>query len=582
MNLDLRLLRQASAARTAFLGAVLFGLLGGLLAVLQARGLSRVVAGVFLNHLTLAEVFPSLKWLLGIILLRAAAGFACELAAGATAVRVKANLREMLLRRLFELGPAYSQGEHSGELTTTVVEGSEALDAYFSQYLPQLALAALIPSIILLAVFPIDLLSGVVLLATAPLIPVFMILIGQGAKTLTTRQWSTLQRMSAHFLDTLQGLTTLKMLNRSRSQAETIRQVSERYREATLNVLRLTFLSALVLEMVGTLSLAVIAVQIGLRLLYGQLGFEEAFFILVIAPDFYLPLRALGMRFHAGASGVAAARRIFEVLDSPIPEMPKPLQELGGRGEYQLAPPFELTFDGVHYTYPNRSEAAVEAITFKIRSGQRVALVGQSGSGKSTLIWLLLRFVEPQRGRILLNGAPITSIPVDSWRSQVAWVPQQPYLFTGTILDNIRLGNPDAPLDAVRRAAQLANLDGFVQSLPGGYDTEIGERGARLSSGQAQRLALARAFLKNAPLLIMDEPTAHLDPEQEDALREALYRLSQGRTVVTIAHRLETLRHADWILVLHRGRVVDIGTHAELLSRKGHYSFLMERQEGTP
>lgn len=582
MNLDLRLLRQASAARTAFLGAVFFGLLGGLLAVLQARGLSRVVAGVFLNHLTLVEVFPSLKWLLGIILLRAAAGFAGELAAGATAVRVKANLREMLLRRLFELGPAYTQGEHSGELTTTVVEGIEALDAYFSQYLPQLALAALIPFIILLAVFPMDLLSGVVLLATAPLIPVFMILIGQGAKALTMRQWSTLQRMSAHFLDTLQGLTTLKMLNRSRSQAESIRQVSERYREATLNVLRLTFLSALVLEMVGTLSVAVIAVQIGLRLLYGQLGFEEAFFILVIAPDFYLPLRALGMRFHAGASGVAAARRIFEVLDAPASATPKPLQELAGRGVYQLAPPFELAFDGVHYTYPNRSEAAVEAITFKIRSGQRVALVGQSGSGKSTLIRLLLRFVEPQRGRILLNGAPITSIPVDSWRSQAAWVPQQPYLFTGTVLDNIRLGNPDAPLQAVRRAAQLANLDGFVRSLPGGYDTEIGERGARLSSGQAQRLALARAFLKNAPLLIMDEPTAHLDPEQEDALREALYHLSQGRTVVTIAHRLETLRHADWILVLHRGRVVEAGTHAELLSRKGYYSFLMDRQEGTP
>ncbi|NMC80508.1 MAG: thiol reductant ABC exporter subunit CydD, partial [Chloroflexi bacterium] len=569
MNLDRRLLRQVNAARLAFVGAVLFGVAGGWLTLLQARRLSQIVAEVFLNGQTLAGVSASLRWLLLIILLRAGVAFAGELAAGAAALKVKANLREMLLRRLFELGPAYTQEEHSGELVTTVVEGIEALDAYFSQYLPQLVLAALIPLLILLAVFPIDGLSGLVLLFTAPLIPVFMILIGQNAKTLTLRQWNTLQRMSVHFLDTLQGLTTLKMLNRSRERVDSIRQVSERYRQATLRVLRLTFLSALVLEMVGTISVAIVAVQIGIRLLYGHIGFEEAFFILVIAPDFYLPLRTLGLRFHAGTSGVAAAQRIFEVLEAPRPSAapaPGPV-----RREIRLAPPFELAFEGVGFTYPNRSEAALDGVTFEIHSGQRVALVGPSGSGKSTLLHLLLRFGEPQSGRILLNRAPLSEIALEDWRTQVAWVPQQPYLFNDTLSANIRLGNPQASPEAVRQAALQANLDDFIQSLPNGYETEIGERGARLSSGQAQRLALARAFLKDAPLMVMDEPTAHLDPEQEDVLREAVYRLGQGRTVVMIAHRLATLQQADAILVLQAGRVVEVGTHAELLSRRGAY-----------
>ncbi len=578
MNLDRRLLRQVNAARLAFAGAVLFGVAGGWLTLLQARRLSQIVAEVFLNGQTLAGVSTSLRWLLLIILLRAGVAFAGELAAGAAALKVKANLREMLLRRLFELGPAYTQEEHSGELVTTVVEGIEALDAYFSQYLPQLLLAALIPLLILLAVFPIDGLSGLVLLFTAPLIPVFMILIGQNAKTLTLRQWNTLQRMSVHFLDTLQGLTTLKMLNRSRERVDSIRQVSERYRQATLRVLRLTFLSALVLEMVGTISVAIVAVQIGIRLLYGHIGFEEAFFILVIAPDFYLPLRTLGLRFHAGTSGVAAAQRIFEVLEAPRPlkaPAPGPV-----RREIRLAPPFELAFEGVGFTYPNRSEAALDGITFEIHSGERVALVGPSGSGKSTLLHLLLRFGEPQSGRILLNGAPLSEIALEDWRTQVAWVPQQPYLFNDTLSANIRLGNPQASPEAVRQAARQANLDDFIQSLPDGYETEIGERGARLSSGQAQRLALARAFLKDAPLMVMDEPTAHLDPEQEDVLREAVYRLGQGRTVVMIAHRLATLQQADAILVLQAGRVVEVGTHAELLSRRGAYSRLVSGQGG--
>ncbi len=546
---------------------MLFGVAGGWLTLLQARRLSQIVAEVFLNGQTLAGVSTSLRWLLLIILLRAGVAFAGELAAGAAALKVKANLREMLLRRLFELGPAYTQEEHSGELVTTVVEGIEALDAYFSQYLPQLLLAALIPLLILLAVFPIDGLSGLVLLFTAPLIPVFMILIGQNAKTLTLRQWNTLQRMSVHFLDTLQGLTTLKMLNRSRERVDSIRQVSERYRQATLRVLRLTFLSALVLEMVGTISVAIVAVQIGIRLLYGHIGFEEAFFILVIAPDFYLPLRTLGLRFHAGTSGVAAAQRIFEVLEAPRPlkaPAPGPV-----RREIRLAPPFELAFEGVGFTYPNRSEAALDGITFEIHSGERVALVGPSGSGKSTLLHLLLRFGEPQSGRILLNGAPLSEIALEDWRTQVAWVPQQPYLFNDTLSANIRLGNPQASPEAVRQAARQANLDDFIQSLPDGYETEIGERGARLSSGQAQRLALARAFLKDAPLMVMDEPTAHLDPEQEDVLREAVYRLGQGRTVVMIAHRLATLQQADAILVLQAGRVVEVGTHTPNCSPGG-------------
>jgi ATP-binding cassette subfamily C protein CydCD len=604
---DRRLLREARRARLGLALTVGLGATGGVLAVLQARALSQAVTRVFLGGSSLTGIAPLLGVLLILAVARAAAIWGSEAAAGDVAARVKISLRERLFGRLLDLGPAYARGERTGELVNTAVEGIEALDAYFSQYLPQLALAALVPLTILAFVFPLDPLSGLVFLLTAPLIPIFMILIGDQADAMTRRQWTTLSRMSAHFLDVLQGLPTLKLFNRSRDQLRTIAAISDRHRQATMGVLRVAFLSALVLEMVATLSTAVVAVEIGVRLLYGRLAFEQAFFILILAPEFYLPLRLLGARFHAGVAGVTAAERIYEIADCGLPT-PALVPERPGSREPEQAPgsqdsagasvvdcgslvhsrqsaishqPSAISFRHVSFSYPGERRAALEDVSFDLLPGQTVALVGTSGGGKSTIAQLLLRFAEPSTGEITVDSEPLRDFPADAWRRRLAWVPQLPYLFNASVADNIRLGCPDASPDQVAHAARLAGAHDFIQALPDGYEMVIGERGARLSGGQAQRIALARAFLVDAPLVVLDEPTAHLDPETEAEIEESLARLQTGRAALVIAHRLHTVRRADLILVLDGGRIVEAGTH-ETLSRipGGAYARLLAAPAG--
>jgi thiol reductant ABC exporter CydD subunit len=524
-----------------------------------------VVSQVFLSGATLGQVQPLLLGFLVLSLARAGLDWGSDGSAGRVAGRVKRDLRQRLTAHLLALGPAYARGERSGELANTVVEGIEALDAYLRQYVPQLVLAALVPLAVLLFVFPLDWVSGLVLLITAPLIPLFMVLIGNLADALTRRQWTSLSRMSAHFLDVLQGLTTLRLLGRSLEQLRTIAQISDRFRQTTMGVLRVAFLSALVLEMVATLSTAVVAVQIGLRLLYGQLSFADALFVLLLAPEFYLPLRMLGTRFHAGMEGVAAAQRIFEVLEAE-PEVQAGVEE---KADLKLA--LNLTVDSAHYAYDDGQRPALNGLSLQITEGQKVALVGPSGSGKSTVAYLLLRFIELERGTITVGGRPLKDLPLRAWREQVAWVPQNPYLFHGTVADNIRLARPLATADNVAWAARQAHAQDLIEALPQGYDTIIGERGTRLSGGEAQRIALARAFLKDAPLLILDEATAHLDPAVEDLIQEAMARLLEGRTALIIAHRLSTVYRADRILVMAKGRIVEEGTHTALVRREGLY-----------
>jgi ATP-binding cassette subfamily C protein CydCD len=575
MNLDRRLLRLARKSPVVLALTIGLGLAAGVFAVAQAGLFSRIVDRVYLQGKMLPDVALWLAALAGVIALRALLTWGSELAGHAIAMRVKTDSRSAVFQHLLDLGPYHSHGERTGELSSVALEGIDALDAYFSQYLPGLALAALVPLTYLLIVIPLDPLSGLVLLLTAPLIPLFMILIGNAAQSLTKRQWQTLSRLSAYFLDVLQGLTTLKMLGRSRAQTKVIAEASDQYRQRTMNVLRVTFLSALVLEMVATLSTAVVAVEVGLRLLYGRLSFEQALFVLLLAPEFYLPLRQLGTRFHAGMSGVAAAQRIFAILETPVLHTSPP-PEPGINSTPLPGSPFSppaIDFENVSFSYAGQGaqSASLVGVTYRLAPGQKIALVGPSGGGKSTVAALLLGFIQPEAGRIIVDGQPLGDLDPAIWRSQVSWVSQTPYLFNDTVLANICLGRPDATPEQVELAARQAEAHEFISALPQGYATLIGERGVRLSAGQAQRIALARAFLLDAPLVILDEATVNLDPRSEALIQASLERLLQGRTALIIAHRLTTTRSADQILVMERGQIVERGTHAELFQREGLY-----------
>jgi ATP-binding cassette subfamily C protein CydD len=546
------------------------GLIGGLI-VGQAWLVSRVISGVFLGGENLADVRFYLIELLAVILIRALSAFGQEVSAGSLSVSVKGALREKLFTHLLSLGPAALEKERTGELSNTLIQGIERLDAYFRQYLPQLALSALVPVTILGFVFPLDWVTGVVFLLTAPLIPLFMVLIAKQAEKETERQWGMLSRLSAHFQDILQGMTTLKSFGRSKQQAQTIQQVSARYAQATLRVLRIAFLSALALEILATISTAIVAVQIGLRLMYAQMSFIDGLFILILAPDFYFPLRQLGASFHAGMDGISAAERIFGLLSET--------KLVGGqKKDYSLERGIE--FKQVSFSYQDGERSSLEQINFEIESKKITALVGASGAGKSTIAALVMGFLRPNEGQVLVGGVPLSEIDLVCWREQVAWVAQFPYMFHTTIEENIRMAKPGASDEDVGEASRLANADVFIRSFSEGYQTVVGERGARLSGGQAQRIALARAFLKDAPMMVLDEPGANLDPESQELLQQALERLLQDRTGLIIAHRLSTVRNADHIVVLDGGRVNQVGTHRALIQEAGVYRELVQAAKG--
>ena len=575
--------------------AVGAGFLAGALVVAQAILLSSTVHRVFRLGETLAGVLPLLGVLAGLALLRAGLIWTQEALAQRSASRIKLSLRRRLLARIYALGPAFTRGERSGELVNTAVEGIETLDPYVTQFLPALALAVLLPLLVLLAVFLIDPWTTLVLLFAGPMLLLLLALIGGRAKALTERRFLEMSWLSAFFLDVLQGIATLKMFGRSREQAANIEEISQHYGKTTMEVLATAFQTSLMMEWAATAATAMVALTASLRLMAGALAFDQALAVLLLTPEFFLPLRQMAVKYHMGTAGKAAAERVLAVLAQEETEEGREGKEgQRGRGaEDLLAAGLDVAveaslgvcFEDVWFGYPARGgnscagsekvATVLAGLTFTIPHGQTTALVGATGAGKSTAASLLLRFIEPDAGRITVNGAALAGIDPAVWRRRIAYVPQAPHIFHGTALDNICLARPEASLEEVIAAAQAAHAHDFIQALPQGYDTPLGEGGARLSGGQRQRLALARAFLKDAPLLLLDEATANLDVASDALIRDALVRLRAGRTVLLIAHRLELAATADQIVVLHAGRAAEIGDHAALLAQNGLYTHLV-------
>jgi ATP-binding cassette, subfamily C, bacterial CydD len=560
---DPRLLRYAGAARGYLVVTVALGLAGTALILAQAGLLAHALATAARGDVA-ATLAGTLTALLIVVAARAAVSYGGEVTALRAAAAVKSQLRRALTAQALRLGPGWLGGQRAGEIATLSTRGLDGLDTYFARYLPQLVLGVLVPVAVVVRVATADWISAVIIAVTLPLIPLFAVLVGWHTKAQTRKQWRLLAILGGHFLDVVEGLPTLKVFGRARAQEEVVAKVTDDYRRTTMATLRVAFLSALVLELAAAVATALVAVEVGLRLLYGHIGYETALLVLLLTPEAFLPLRAVGAQFHASMEGAAAAGRAFEILDTPVPDGPTGQPAEAGRPARAAAPTVaadlrfaEIRLDGITATYPGRSRPALDGVSLTVAPGERIVLTGPSGAGKSTLLALLLRFLAPATGIIEAGGVDVAVTDLEQWRRQIAWVPQQPYLFSGSAAENIALGQPGASRAAIGRAAELAGAAEFIDSLPRGYDTPLGERGLRLSAGQRQRIALARAFLRDSPLLLLDEPTAHLDPAGTRVIASALDTEFADRTVILISHGQSW---SDWgggrVLSLEHGTLV--------------------------
>ena len=547
--LDPRLLRRTRAARVLLGTDVALGLATALAVLVQATLLARVVARSF-HGASLQDVRLDLALLGAVFVLRGCLAWGFELAGRVGATGVLSQLRLEVVERRLRHDPAALDGIESAELTGAAVHGLGPLEAYFGRFVPQLVLAFFVPLAVLAWVAPLDPAAALVLVLTLPLVPVFMVLIGRYTEQRTRARWQALALLSTHFLDVVRGLPTLRAYNRSRAQAASIAQVSERYRATTMQTLRVSFLSGAVLELAATLGIALAAVTVGIQLVHGDVGLQAGLTVLVLAPELYLPFRNVGAQYHASADGVAVAERLLDVLDAPTRSPTDGVRRL------PLSYPVPVVrLEDVSFSYPSRSASVLEGVDLELWPDETVALVGRSGAGKSTLALLVIGLALPQDGRVLVDGRELDEASLPSWRRSVAWVPQRATLFAGTVADNIRLGEPSADEARVVAAARLAGADELVARLPDGYATVVGDGGRTLSAGETQRIALARAFLRDARLVVLDEPSANLDPGNAHAVAEAVARLATGRTTLVIAHRPELVERADRVVRLEGGRL---------------------------
>lgn len=546
---DRRLLHRAREARTALVADAVLGTVSALLVLAQAVLLADVAARSFAGA-SLHDVLFPLALLGAVVCARATAAWGFEVVGRRAAGRILSRLRLSLVERRLEAEPASLDSADSSELATLAVTGVDALETMFARYLPQVVLAILVPFAVLVLVASIDLMSAGIMLLTLPLVPVFMWLVGRHAEHRAHERWEALTMLAHHFADVVRGLPTLRAFNRAEAQAEQIEIVGGRYRLTTMGTLRSAFLSGTVLELAATIGVALVAVTVGVRLADGGLGFRAGLTVLVLAPELYSPLRNLAAQFHASADGAAVAGRLLDLTEPPpgvtTPRLRRQAPDL------RVA---AIVLERVSFRYPERALPALDDVELELAAGETVALVGPSGAGKSTIASLLLGLAEPTEGRVLADGLDLASLEPASWRRQLAWLPQRPTLLRATVAENIRLGDPAASLERVRAAAALAGADTFVEGLPHGYETVVGDGGRQLSAGQGRRLALARALLREAPLLVLDEPTAHLDAENAARVTAAIDDLHGRCTILLISHRPELAAHCDRILRVEDGRV---------------------------
>ncbi len=566
-RIDPRLMREGRRARGALYGSIALGLVSAWVIIGQAVLLAKLVNSISFRHITLT---PLLHWIValgGLFLLRAGFTLGAELLASRASLAIKTGLRATMLEKLLARGPTWEAA--SAEVATTMLDGVETLEPYFSRYLPQMYLCVAVPLAILALVFPLDWISGLVLLVAGPLIPLFMVLVGYRAEAINQRQWEKLLQLGTHFLDVLQGLTTLKLFGRARDEISIIARISDDYRLTTMEGLRIAFLTSAVLEFFASLAIALVAVLFGARLIHGHFAFYPAFLVLLLAPEFFVPLRGLSVHYHARMSAIASAKQIFDLLDAPA--LPR------GTVALSTAENFDIICENLSYSYGGR--AVVEDFTARFPAGRITVIVGASGAGKTTLSRLLLGFLAPTCGRILVNGQNLADVVPESWWQALAWVAQLPRLFHGSIEDNLALGLDAPDFARLRGAAVRAHAYNFIESQPGKFSADVGEGGSKLSGGEIQRVALARAYARNAKLLILDEATAHLDSGTASDILDAIFTLPEGSTVIIIAHRLAIAERADQILVMEGGRLIQSGTHESLMAVPGAYRSLVVAQK---
>lgn len=552
--IDKHLWRQMGHRKGLLLASSLCGVLCAVAILGQAFTLAAILDAVFLQRAALDELWPQL----GVLCCWVTARFALQVLEEYWAFRlgqgVQLDLRQALLQKIDAMGPVALRQEQRGQILYMLNEGIGSLESYFSKYLPQLLQTAVIPLLFLCFILPRDLMSGLILLVTAPLVPFFMMLIGKWTNKVNARQWGVINRLSGYLHDVMAGLTTLKLLGRSGEQSEKIQRVGQEYAQATLAVLRWAFLSSLALELFTTISIALVSVGLGLRLVEGRLDFATAFFILLIAPEFYQPLRSLGGQFHTSLNTRETAAALYAFLEQP--QWAGPVRQVPEQAA-------ALEFQHVTAVYPGSETPVLRDVSFAIQPGEVVALVGASGSGKTTVLNLIQGFLQPQQGSITIQQTP-------------AAIQQKPYIFAGSILDNLRFGNDQLTEEEIAQVCRQTGLAQLLQRLPDGLHTRVGQGGAGLSGGQRQMIAMVRAICQQKEFVLLDEATANLDLATERQLNQSLRQLLKGRTVLMVAHRLSTIQLADRVLVLEQGRLVEQGTQAQLLQQDGAYCRLLE------